>query len=111
MVPIVLVRVRALQQIIKEMKQFFKKAFAWLGESNRIKHLIAGTIIGLVAGLDAGIIAGLAVEYKDWAYQGQSRNLSPFEKGSGWDWLDIAATSLGAVLGSLIRMFFFKTIL
>lgn len=93
------------------MKEFFKKAFGWLRESNRVKHFIAGAIIGFVAGLDAGIIAALAVEYKDWAHQGHSKGLNIFQKGSGWDWLDIAATVIGAVLGSLVRMLFFKTIL
>ena len=85
------------------MKEFFKKIFGWLGESNRLKHLICGFVIGLSCGLDAGLVAGLAVEYKDWAYQGYSKGLNPFQKGSGWDWLDVAATSLGAVLGSLVR--------
>ena len=86
------------------MKEFFKKIFSWLGESNRLKHLICGFIISLSCGLDAGLVAGLAVEYKDWAYQGYSKGLNPFQKESGWDWLDVAATSLGAVLGSLVRL-------
>lgn len=86
------------------MKGFFEKIFGWLCKSNRIKHLICGFIIGLSCGLDAGLVAGLAVEYKDWAYQGKSKGLNPFQKGSGWDWLDVAATSIGAVLGSLVRL-------
>lgn len=93
------------------MKEFFKKAFGWLCESNRIKHLICGYIIALSCGLDAGVVAGLAVEYKDWAYHGYSKGLNPFQKGSGWDWLDVAATTLGAVLGAATRFLFFGRIL
>ena len=93
------------------MKEFFKKAFGWLVESNRIKHLICGYVIGLSCGLDAGVVAGLAVEYKDWAYQGHPKGLNPFQKGSGWDWLDVAATTIGAVLGAATRFLLFGRIL
>lgn len=93
------------------MKEFFKKAFGWLLESNRMKHLACGFIIAFSCGLDAGVIAGFAVEYKDWAYQGRPKGLNPFRKGSGWDWWDVLATTIGAILGALLRLICFKKIL
>ena len=61
---------------------------SWLTESNRLKHFLYAIPCGFfftilfVAGLAAGM------EFKDKQY------------GNKWDWLDIAATLLGGVLGN-----------
>lgn len=64
----------------------------WIKESNRPKHLLyaipAGAllIILFVAGLAAGM------EFKDKAWGGK------------WDWLDIAATLIGGLIGQAIQI-------
>lgn len=64
---------------------------AWLRESNRMKHLVYAipcafllTIL-FVGGLAAGM------EFKDRAWGGK------------WDWLDIAATLLGGLIGQALQ--------
>ena len=62
-----------------------KKLFLWLRESNRIKHLLGGFVIGLGANdLYCAAYAGggvaAALELKDHLYGGK------------WDWIDIAIT-------------------
>ena len=64
----------------------------WLRESNRLKHLgyaipcgILGTIL-FVTGL------ALGMEFKDKQWGGK------------WDWLDIAATLIGGIIGQLIQI-------
>ena len=64
----------------------------WLKESNRDKHFLyaipsafIGTIL-FVAGLAAGM------EFKDKQY------------GSKFDWLDIAATFLGGLIGQILQI-------
>ena len=92
------------------MKEFFKKVFGWLGQSNRMKHLSACFVIAAACGVDAGIIAGLSVEYKDWAYQGQPKGKNIFQEGAGWDWLDVAASTIGAILGGIVHYLIFKRV-
>lgn len=71
----------------------------WLRESNRLKHLsyaipcgILGTIL-FVAGL------ALGMEFKDKQWGGK------------WDWLDIAATLIGGIIGQLIQILIITLIL
>lgn len=65
---------------------------SWIKESNRPKHLLyaipAGTLLTIlfVAGLAAGM------EFKDRAWGGK------------WDWLDIAATLIGGLIGQAIQI-------
>lgn len=73
----------------KKIKEFFSK-------SNRYKHLCGGVVVGLIitSGFDAilGTTAvAMALEYKDKAYGGK------------WDWIDIACTCIGGVIGSIVR--------
>ena len=73
-----------------------KKLFLWLKESNRIKHLLGGFVIGLGANdLYCAAYAGggvaAALELKDHLYGGK------------WDWMDIAITMAGVGVGYLIR--------
>ena len=64
----------------------------WIKESNRPKHLLyaipasALLTILFVAGLAAGM------EFKDRAWGGK------------WDWLDIAATLIGGLIGQAIQI-------
>lgn len=64
----------------------------WIKESNRPKHLLyaipAGALLAIlfVAGLAAGM------EFKDRAWGGK------------WDWLDIAATLIGGLIGQAIQI-------
>ena len=73
----------------KKIKEFFSK-------SNRYKHLCGGVVVGLIiiSGFDAilGTTAvAMALEYKDKAYGGK------------WDWINIACTCIGGVIGSIVR--------
>ena len=66
----------------------------WLFESNRLKHLkygiyssFAGTIL-----FTTGLAVGM--EFKDKQY------------GDKFDWLDIAATEIGGVIGQSLQIIF-----
>ena len=66
----------------------------WLFESNRLKHLkygiyssFAGTIL-----FTTGLAVGM--EFKDKQYGGK------------FDWLDIAATEIGGVIGQSLQIIF-----
>lgn len=65
---------------------------SWINESNRIKHLLYAIPAGAL--LTILFAAGLAVgmEFKDRAYGGK------------WDWLDIAATLIGGLIGQVIQI-------
>lgn len=65
---------------------------SWINESNRIKHLLYAIPAGAL--LTILFAAGLAVgmEFKDRAYGGK------------WDWLDIAATLIGGIIGQVIQI-------
>ncbi len=73
-----------------------KKLLSWLKESNRLKHLIGGIVIGTGANdvycaAYAGVGVGAALELKDHLYGGR------------FDWVDIAVTMIGVCVGHLIR--------
>lgn len=91
-----------MKEFFTKIGAWFKKAFHWLGESNRPKHLLVGFLVSLILGFNAGLAAGCAAEFKDWEHHGKILGLHIFETNSGWDWLDLAATALGSVLGGLI---------
>ena len=65
---------------------------SWLNESNRMKHFVYAIPCAIIAGIR--FIAGLAIgmEFKDYEY------------GNKFDWLDIAATMLGGIIGQIIRI-------
>jgi len=100
-----------MKEFFAKIAAWFGKTFSWLKESNRPKHLLAGFLISVVMGFCAGIAAGAAAEYKDWAYNGKSKGYKIFDKGSGWDWLDFAATAIGSLIGGIIWGVIIKSIL
>lgn len=74
-----------------------KKLLKWLKESNRLKHLSGGIIIGFGADDNycaayAGIGVASALEFKDRAWGGK------------WDWIDWSLTVAGVIIGRLYRM-------
>jgi hypothetical protein len=65
---------------------------SWINESNRMKHLLYGIPAGALLTIlfAAGLAAGM--EFKDRSY------------GNKWDWLDIAATLIGGLIGQAIQI-------
>lgn len=65
---------------------------SWINESNRMKHLLYAIPEGILFTIlfVAGLAAGM--EFKDRAYGGK------------WDWLDIAATLIGGLIGQTIQI-------
>lgn len=70
----------------------------WFIDSNHYKHFSACAIIALICGFVPSMITGLAVEYKDYSWGGE------------FDWSDIIADALGAILGTAIRFLILKDI-
>ena len=64
----------------------------WLKESNRQIHLLYAIPIGLVFTILAVLGCAFGMEFKDKQYGGK------------FDWLDIAATMIGGVIGQLIQI-------
>ena len=74
-----------------------KKIWKWLGESNRLKHLLGGVAIGfagdsIYCSAYVGVGVASALEYKDRAHGGK------------WDWIDWGLTVLGAALCSVTKL-------
>ena len=65
---------------------------SWINESNRMKHLLYGIPAGALLTIlfAAGLAAGM--EFKDRSY------------GNKWDWLDIAASLIGGLIGQAIQI-------
>ena len=71
----------------------------WLKESNRQKHLLYAIPIGLVFTILAVLGCAFGMEFKDK------------EDGNKFDWLDIAATMIGGVIGQLLQIIIILIIL
>ena len=65
---------------------------SWLTESNRIKHLLYAIPIGFILTILAVIGCAFGMEFKDRQH------------GGSFDWLDIAATILGGLIGQIIQL-------
>ena len=63
----------------------------WLKESNRIEHLRYGYITACFLSVLFTIGCAVGMEFKDWQYGGK------------FDFLDIAATALGGILGQIVQ--------
>lgn len=86
--------------IIKILRGLFA-ALAWVGRCplmriDRIAHMFVCFFGSAIFGYGFGIGAGIAAEYKDRAWGGR------------WDWWDIAADGVGALLGELVHYAIFK---
>ena len=73
-----------------------KKVIEFLKKSNRWKHLLAGILLGFLAStiycaMLTGTATGAALEFKDKEY------------GNTFDYIDVACTLVGTLLGFLIR--------
>lgn len=64
----------------------------WLKESNRPLHLKYGIPTALFGTIvfTAGVAVGM--EFKDW------------QNGGKFDWLDIAATMIGGLIGQILQL-------
>lgn len=65
---------------------------SWMTESNRQKHFLYAIPIGLILTILTVAGCALGMEFKDWQY------------GNEFDWLDIAATMLGGLIGQIIQI-------
>lgn len=65
---------------------------SWIKESNRPKHFLYAIPIGLVFTILTVLGCAFGMEFKDKQYGGK------------FDWLDIAATMIGGVIGQLIQI-------
>lgn len=64
----------------------------WLKESNRDKHLLYAIPLGAVFTILAVLGCAFGMEFKDKQYGGE------------FDWLDLAATMIGGVIGQIIQI-------
>lgn len=63
----------------------------WLKESNRQKHLLYAIPIGFIFTILAVLGYAFGMEFKDQQWGGK------------FDWLDIAATLIGGVIGQILQ--------
>lgn len=64
----------------------------WIKESNRPKHLLYAIPIGMIFSILAVLGCAFGMEFKDKQY------------GNKFDWLDIAATMIGGLIGQIIQI-------
>lgn len=64
----------------------------WLKESNRMKHLLYAIPTGMTLTIFAVLGCAFGMEFKDWQHGGR------------FDWLDIAATITGGIVGQAIQI-------
>ena len=64
----------------------------WLKESNRPDHIKYGLLSALVGTLIFTIGLAIGMEFKDKQYGGK------------FDWLDIAATEIGGLIGQILQI-------
>lgn len=70
----------------------------WLKESNRPAHLKYGAYSSFVGTILFATGLAIGMEFKDHEY------------GNKFDWLDIAATEIGAVIGQIVQIGFIYSI-
>lgn len=69
-----------------------KKIIDWLKDSNRLKHLFGGFILGVFLTVLCSLGCAGGMEYKDKAWGGR------------WDWIDFALTVAGGVVGQAVQV-------
>lgn len=65
---------------------------SWLKESNRTKHLLYAIPIGFICTILAVLGCAFGMEFKDKQWGGK------------FDWLDIAATMIGGLIGQVLQI-------
>ena len=65
---------------------------SWLKESNRTNHLLYAIPIGFILTILTVIGCAFGMEFKDKQYGGK------------FDWLDIAATMIGGLIGQILQL-------
>ena len=65
---------------------------SWLKESNRTKHLLYAIPIGFILTILTVIGCAFGMEFKDKQYGGK------------FDWLYIAATMIGGLIGQILQL-------
>lgn len=65
---------------------------SWITESNRQKHFKYAILCGLMGTFLFALGVAMGMEFKDYRY------------GNKWDWLDIAATALGGLVGQALQI-------
>lgn len=78
-----------------------KKIIQWIKESNHYKHIICVGVVAIIAyimqllncpiEIIVGGVAAVSLEYKDYAHGGK------------FDWQDIIASMIGAIIVLIIR--------
>ena len=63
----------------------------WLTESNRLKHLVYAIPCSIIGTILFVLGLALGMEFKDKEYSNK------------FDWLDIAATCIGGIIGQIIQ--------
>lgn len=66
----------------------------WLKESNRPKHLLYAIPAAFIGTILFALGLAFGMEFKDKQYGGK------------FDWLDIAATAIGGIIGQALQVFF-----
>ena len=64
---------------------------SWINESNRDKHLLYAIPIGLLFTILAVLGCAFGMEFKDKQWGGK------------FDWLDLAATLIGGLIGQVLQ--------
>ena len=64
----------------------------WLKESNRQKHLLYAIPVGFLCTILAVLGCAFGMEFKDKQF------------GRQFDWLDIAATTIGGAIGQILQI-------
>lgn len=72
---------------------------SWIRESNRDKHLLYAIPIGFVFTILAVIGCAFGMEFKDKQWGGK------------FDWLDLAATLIGGLIGQVLQILLLVLIL
>ena len=76
-----------------------KSSISWLLESNRWKHLVGILVLSLLGTFLMGVGCIGGMEFKDVHHaNGDSKPMREWD-WSAWDWLDVVAGMVGAVVG------------